>query len=78
MSRSTVTIESRDGDGADPFDFIVRDESGLPFIIVDEGTPRYPDYKLRDLYESVTLNSSGADEKIVALLHELGIEEPPF
>ncbi|MGV0805925.1 hypothetical protein [Mycolicibacterium setense] len=78
LTRSTLRIRSRDGDGQYPFFFSILDENGQPTeTIQDDGDESYVSWKLAELYSHASRSYSGADEKLMEVLRELGIDPEP-
>ncbi|WP_125458615.1 hypothetical protein [Rhodococcus sp. 1168] len=78
MTNTTIVISTRDGDGSAPYVFKIIDGSGRTVETVEYESANYNVYELDSLYEAVSVNSSGVDEKLGEIFTELGIEEPPF
>ncbi|MGE2717893.1 hypothetical protein ACQI4L_27860 [Mycolicibacterium litorale] len=78
LSRSTLRIRSRDGDGQYPYVFDIVGEDGMvQQSVEDDGDPDYVGWRLADLYGVASISHSGADEKLVEIMQELGISTDP-
>lgn len=76
LTRSTVQIRSKDGDGLHPYGLTILDSNGRFVEGVESGNPEQDYYGLGELFEAVSRSHRGVDEKLTEILGELGIDEP--
>ncbi|MFW2239267.1 hypothetical protein ACVH9Z_34320 [Rhodococcus opacus] len=81
LTKSTIRVESRDGDGMYPYQFTLLNENGVRIETIDADGSASDPYQIRDLFDTASRSHRGVDAKLDEVLGELGIklpEEPPF
>lgn len=76
LTRTTLQITSRDGDGQYPFLFTILDEHGNEVDRLWENADS-PNYKLKELYIAASRSHSGIEQKLDDVFRELGIRPRP-
>ncbi|MCA0158620.1 hypothetical protein LB823_20680 [Tsukamurella sp. M9C] len=78
LSRSTLRVRSRDGDGTYPFVLDILDDSGRIIESVIEGVREdEPYYGLAELFTSASRNNLGVESKLDEIFSELNISDTP-
>lgn len=86
ITRNSIVIKSRDGDGQYPYVLNIVDDEGRLIESVEDGGGTSSLVKLGDLYRVAARSHKGVEETLTELMSELGIaetplrrpEEPPF
>lgn len=86
LTRSTIKIWARDGDGSYPFEFSILDENGRTIESLTALGESDDDYGLALLFAALVRSKRGIDEKLTEIMKELNInerryldpDEPPF
>jgi hypothetical protein len=74
VGNSTVSLSSRDGDGAYPFELVIQDGSGSVIDSVSSDEVDFGDL-IRDLYQKSRRSAKGIDRAIDEIIYAL--PEPP-
>ena len=78
LSRSSLRVRSRDGDGAYPYVLEILDASGRVIeTVIEDGGAQATHYGIGDLYASASRNHLGVESKLAEIFSELNIDDTP-